>query len=181
MNCILSKQQVLLHVQQPRSAADLGNNKQLQSGSLEVTIRGLQMKNILVATIMLLTCQLSFAGSLTPQQQAALTCRRTFVSNLFYCGSNFRSLPRSTRLGATRGCIADAYSDLKVCLKGQSNSCITACKATYDTATALCVANNDPSQCGTDEGCRQIVLERQAVCNDLAASNLTSCNNRCPQ
>jgi len=62
-----------------------------------------------------------------------------------------------------------------------ANSCSAACQANYNHNVNFCQTNYDPSACGTNTVCQQIVFQEQADCIGASVNALLTCSASCTE
>lgn len=130
----------------------------------------MKTKVLLIAASFLLCSQGSFADD--------NQCQKAYGQAVAYCAHSLDSLPPNMRAGAQKACVQEAKVAKDYCMSGIS-VCLDACQASYNTNVVTCQATYDPSTCGANLICQQIVTQQQSDCVSAAVNTLNSCNASC--
>lgn len=138
----------------------------------------LELKKMFFAlALMAVTAPVAFAQDTTTQKQE---CLRQFSTDVVACGKSANTLVDSAGPTAVKACIAAAATSKNDCLNGNSQ-CVQACDATFNQAVSSCQIQWDPSSCGGNTFCEDIVSQNLVQCTADAEAARSSCVASCGQ
>jgi hypothetical protein len=137
------------------------------------------MKIATALAITTLCLPLSALAQLTVEQRQA--CQLSYRTAVSQCAQGLNFLEPQTRAGAQKACVESAKLKRDVCLAGgPPPTCQESCQAVYDIQVANCMLTFNPSICGTDLVCQQIIQQQQSDCIAGATQTFNECVAACP-